>query len=295
MSRKDGAIYHARNAVTAKLLRSDDGFYLLDFLDKGDGVCKRIASNRKLTLELTEVIGRVGWVEARARLDDDGRFRGISDMWLFHLERHSKNKIPDDVASNSEIESFLDEQSSVMEKIAADEDGRRLERLSAQADESERKKNAKRAADERAKLGKHCCTKCHKWMPKDNFSPSQSTKSGLRGWCMSCDSEFELAKAKAKEATQNKQQGDEKMTVKKVIATSSTAKSLREQAEMLLKQAEEVERVSSNELVMAEVRRVQLEIARSTAILSRVFGEAVDAMDMMEKASEELRKICQKK
>ena len=294
MSGKDGAIYHARNAITAKLLRSDTGFFMLDFLGKGDGVCKRVAGNRRWTCDLIGALERVGWVEVRSRLDGEGRQRGLTDVWVFHRVKHGDNELPEGVATESDIESFISDKGALAgEKERRVEEERRA-RLEAQAEEARRKEGARRAADERAKMGKHCCTRCHEWKVKADFATSARTKTGLRGWCMKCDSDFETAKEKAKEATIKIKQGDE-MTAKKLTTENSTAKSLREQAEMLLKQAEEVERVSSNELVMAEVRRVQLEIARSTAILGRVFGEAVDAMDMMEKASEELRKICQKK
>ena len=79
------------------------------------------------------------------------------------------------------------------------------------------------------------------------------------------------------------------------MATSSPALS---QAAMLRKQAEEMTPLASNLECedsavkrLEELRPVQLEIARATAVLQRTSSEMMDAMETLEKASEKLRAL----
>lgn len=69
----------------------------------------------------------------------------------------------------------------------------------------------------------------------------------------------------------------------------SQAAMLRKQAEEMTALAANLEREDSAVKRLEELRPVQLEIARATAVLHRASGEMIDAMDMLEKASEKLR------
>lgn len=80
-----------------------------------------------------------------------------------------------------------------------------------------------------------------------------------------------------------------------VMAASSPALS---QAALLRKQAEEMTALAANleredraVKRLEELRPVQLEIARATAVLQRTSSEMMDAMETLEKASEKLRAL----
>lgn len=80
-----------------------------------------------------------------------------------------------------------------------------------------------------------------------------------------------------------------------VMAASSPALS---QAALLRKQAEEMTALAANleredraVKRLEELRPVQLEIARATAVLQRTSGEMMDALETLEKASEKLRAL----
>ena len=80
-----------------------------------------------------------------------------------------------------------------------------------------------------------------------------------------------------------------------IMTTSSTALSqaalLRKQAEEMTALAANLEREDSAVKRLGELRPVQLEIARATAVLQRASGEMMDAMETLEKASEKLRAL----
>ena len=80
-----------------------------------------------------------------------------------------------------------------------------------------------------------------------------------------------------------------------VMTTSSSALSqaalLRKQAEEMTALAANLEREDSAVKRLGELRPVQLEIARATAVLQRASGEMMDAMETLEKASEKLRAL----
>ena len=80
-----------------------------------------------------------------------------------------------------------------------------------------------------------------------------------------------------------------------VMAASSPALSqaalLRKQAEEMTALAANLEREDSAVKRLEELRPVQLEIARATAVLHRASGEMMDAMETLEKASEKLRAL----
>ena len=80
-----------------------------------------------------------------------------------------------------------------------------------------------------------------------------------------------------------------------VMAASSPALSqaalLRKQAEEMTALAANLEREDSAVKRLEELRPVQLEIARATAVLQRTSSEMMDAMETLEKASEKLRAL----
>ena len=80
-----------------------------------------------------------------------------------------------------------------------------------------------------------------------------------------------------------------------VMAASSPALSqaalLRKQAEEMTALASNLEREDSAVKRLEELRPVQLEIARATAVLQRTSSEMMDAMETLEKASEKLRAL----
>lgn len=80
-----------------------------------------------------------------------------------------------------------------------------------------------------------------------------------------------------------------------VMAASSSALSqaalLRKQAEEMTALAANLEREDSAVKRLDELRPVQLEIARATAVLQRASDEMMDAMVTLEKASEKLRAL----
>lgn len=80
-----------------------------------------------------------------------------------------------------------------------------------------------------------------------------------------------------------------------VMTASSSALSqaalLRKQAEEMTALAANLEREDSAVKRLEELRPVQLEIARATAVLQRTSGEMMDAMETLEKASEKLRAL----
>lgn len=80
-----------------------------------------------------------------------------------------------------------------------------------------------------------------------------------------------------------------------VMAASSPALSqaalLRKQAEEMTALAANLEREDSAVKRLDELRPVQLEIARATAVLQRTSGEMMDALETLEKASEKLRAL----
>ena len=80
-----------------------------------------------------------------------------------------------------------------------------------------------------------------------------------------------------------------------VMAASSLALSqaalLRKQAEEMTALAANLEREDSAVKRLGELRPVQLEIARATAVLQRTSYEMMDAMEVLEKASEKLRAL----
>ena len=71
----------------------------------------------------------------------------------------------------------------------------------------------------------------------------------------------------------------------------SQAALLRKQAEEMTALAANLEREDSAIKRLDELRPVQLEIARATAVLQRTSGEMMDAMETLEKASEKLRAL----
>jgi len=80
-----------------------------------------------------------------------------------------------------------------------------------------------------------------------------------------------------------------------VMTASSPALSqaalLRKQAEEMTALAANLEREDSAVKRLDELRPVQLEIARATAVLQRTSSEMMDAMETLEKASEKLRAL----
>lgn len=86
---------------------------------------------------------------------------------------------------------------------------------------------------------------------------------------------------------QQSQEKEPEMTV--ASSALSQAAMLRKQAEEMTALAANLEREDSAVKRLEELRPVQLEIARATAVLHRASGEMIDAMDMLEKASEKLR------
>lgn len=80
-----------------------------------------------------------------------------------------------------------------------------------------------------------------------------------------------------------------------VMTTSSSALSqaalLRKQAEEMTALAANLEREDSAVKRLDELRPVQLEIARATAVLQRTSDEMMDALETLEKASEKLRAL----
>lgn len=80
-----------------------------------------------------------------------------------------------------------------------------------------------------------------------------------------------------------------------VMTASSPALSqaalLRKQAEEMTALAANLEREDSAVKRLEELRPVQLEIARATAVLQRTSSEMMDAMETLEKASEKLRAL----
>ena len=80
-----------------------------------------------------------------------------------------------------------------------------------------------------------------------------------------------------------------------VMAASSPALSqaalLRKQAEEMTALAANLEREDGAVKRLEELRPVQLEIARATAVLQRTSSEMMDAMETLEKASEKLRAL----
>ena len=83
------------------------------------------------------------------------------------------------------------------------------------------------------------------------------------------------------------------------MAASSPALSqaalLRKQAEEMTALAANLEREDSAVKRLEELRPVQLEIARATAVLQRTSSEMMDAMETLEKASEKLRALVTKR
>ena len=71
----------------------------------------------------------------------------------------------------------------------------------------------------------------------------------------------------------------------------SQAALLRKQAEEMTALAANLEREDSAVKRLEELRPVQLEIARATAVLQRTSSEMMDAMETLEKASEKLRAL----
>ena len=71
----------------------------------------------------------------------------------------------------------------------------------------------------------------------------------------------------------------------------SQAALLRKQAEEMTALAANLEREDSAVKRLEELRPVQLEIARATAVLQRTSGEMMDALETLEKASEKLRAL----
>lgn len=145
------------------------------------------------------------------------------------------------------------------------------------------------------------CKDCRISKPIELFSLNGSCSDGRHLYCKPCDSirgkknrDAAKAAAEAKKQSQLKQPDikEQKMTA---INSNVTAATLRQQAEALLKQAEEAELASSQSAILEDIRACQLDVARFTAIMSRLSGEMIDAMDGMEKASEALRKACAKR
>lgn len=104
----------------------------------------------------------------------------------------------------------------------------------------------------------------------------------------------DLEKKAEKEKVKKLQIEENAMTsIKKQSATSTTsAEILRRQAEELLKQAEDMEAKGNYEERLKEIKTIQLDVARSTVTLQRLFTEALDSMDVLEKANEALRRVC---
>lgn len=88
---------------------------------------------------------------------------------------------------------------------------------------------------------------------------------------------------------QQTQEKDPVMTAS--YSALSQAALLRKQAEEMTALAANLEREDSAVKRLNELRPVQLEIARATAVLQRTSSEMMDAMEMLEKASEKLRAL----
>lgn len=86
---------------------------------------------------------------------------------------------------------------------------------------------------------------------------------------------------------QQAQEKEPEMTAASSALTQAAL--LRRQAEEMTALAANLEREDSALKRLEELRPVQLEIARATAVLHRASGEMIDAMEILEKASEKLR------
>lgn len=139
------------------------------------------------------------------------------------------------------------------------------------------------------------CKTCGISKQSSCFSRNRNSLDGLHTYCKECDSARRQRLHAKQKAESNQMKLNLNSDKEHSMTTSTTAATLRQQAEALLKQAEEAERATAHTEILEEIRACQLEVARHTAIMSRLSGEMIDAMDGMEKASEALRKACAKR
>lgn len=116
---------------------------------------------------------------------------------------------------------------------------------------------------------------------------TNSIFESLRG---AAQTEVEPTEQHADEICEQQTQEKEPVMAASTPALSQAAL-LRKQAEEMTALAANLEREDSAVKRLEELRPVQLEIARATAVLQRTSSEMMDAMETLEKASEKLRAL----
>ena len=290
MASRNSMVYAARDEICAKLNKSVTGFYLLEHIKKGVPAARRVYESNRLVDELVSALTCVKAVEIRRVPGEIGGRAGSTDYWLYHKERHANDPLPEGLMR---IDTPNQEEPPVRL-------GARIKQLGKTQAITPRPEPAPAKALDRG------CTRCQARKPLTEFEVSTRTISGVRGWCKACDAEY--AAARDKKAAEQKQPPIQPPVTQEIEIMSiptktparpdmpavTSAAELRKQAEMMLKQAEAVERQESSSLVLAEVKRQQLEISRHVAITQRVFGEMMDAIDDLAKASEVMRQTLSK-
>lgn len=142
---------------------------------------------------------------------------------------------------------------------------------------------------ERKASNRKFCSGCKKDKSKTDFFKNSSKSDGLGSYCKTCQAERRNKSLKSKQRNEVVT-GEREMTAPSPAKLS--AEMIRKQAEDLLKQAEEMERSGNFEERLKEAKAIQLDVARSTVTLQRLFSESMDALDVLEKANEALRKVC---
>ncbi|EIC84033.1 hypothetical protein [Serratia sp. M24T3] len=139
------------------------------------------------------------------------------------------------------------------------------------------------------------CSKCHLEKPTGEFYKNSTTSDGKQSYCIEC--------VKASSAERSWKKGDSyakrpattineinEMEIKPAITVSPTA--LRQQAEELIRKAEEAENAAkNNDLFNKKLQPIRLEILQAIAGAQKLFDQQMDAMASLEVAAAKLRNL----
>lgn len=279
MGRESDVPYSVRNDIVALLNRSPHGFFLDETLRRGNPQHLKTANNNKLLKNLLNLLTAHPNTTIKILKPHDG---GKERVYLVHTSKHFGQSLPvgwhcpeddaktnwakpDDVPSNYAIEKVKPSIPPVSMPGSAwpvtDELSELDKQLGVGEVEQEHVHDEVDLSADLAPLSRAVTVT----EVSNNNNP---------------------AIEKEKEIVQ--------MTTAAPLSSDLRVRAAQIQAQLddLNRQADEVEKQENASKILEDIRAVQLKIARHTTTISRLVGETADATEELEKAQEELRKLC---
>lgn len=263
MSKPNSVPYAIRNDLCTRLNKSSHGFFLDEALRRGSIHALRIANSAKLTAGLIKLLsGHPALLAREVQPEGEGKNR----WWVISTKKNHDRSPPEGYSFVEEVEAEQAQPSSV--EISVYQEPPQTTKY-----------------DERPEPS----PVVYSTKPLEKSSAFEALKNVAPRIVEEERPVVEEVVVSVEPIDQEEKQKEPEMTSSVATSALSQAALLRKQAEEMTALAANLEREDAAVKRLEELRPVQLEIARATAIMQRTTGEMLDAMEILEKASEKLR------